>query len=120
MVMYVGHFISLIIYVAVLCTVFMAFLKVKDAHLYGPIKQIIPAFLTTLSFQASLFLVLQIDWIAEGFNEAVGDITAHAWLAFDYFNGFALLSFATALNIWLGWRNPNGEPENHGRRSTDL
>lgn len=120
MVMYVGHVISLTIYVAVLFTVFLAFTKVRSAHLYGPIRQIIPAFLTTLTFQASLFLILQVDWITEGFNEAVGDSVAFAWLAFDYFNGFALLSFATALNVWLGWRRPDGSTTKYGRRIDDL
>jgi len=120
MVMYVGHVISLLIYVAVLLTVISAAMKLNKAALYGQIKVIIPAFLVSLAVQASLFLVLQVDWITEDFNKVVGNTTAYLWLAFDYFNGFALLSFATALNVWLSWRDTKTGRTVYGRRKEDM
>lgn len=106
MMMYIGHIISLVLYVMVIVTTLSGLhcLVTKPTKLYGYIITLIVIFLVSLTFQASLFIALQIDWIFEDFNQVVGDTTAYAWLAFDYFNGFALLSFATILRIYLGWK----------------
>lgn len=104
MLMYVGHAVSLILYVAVLVTCVTTAFKIRPAKLYGPVKYIVPSFVLALSLQSASFIVLQIDWIYEDFNTLVGDLTAYGWLAYDYFNGFAMLTFITALRIWLSWR----------------
>ena len=106
MLMYVGHIVSLVLYVMVLitCASCAWCLLNRPTKLYGYAVSVIITFITSLLIQASLFIGLQIDWIFEDFNQLVGDTTAYAWLAFDYFNGFALLSFATVLRIYLGWK----------------
>lgn len=102
---YIGHVISLLIYIATFATcIYSLVCCVKPAKLYGSIKYIVPSFLVSLSIQSFLFIALQIDWIVHDYNELIGNVDAFAWLAFDYFNGFALLTFATTLRIWLGWR----------------
>ena len=106
MLMYVGHMVSLALYVMVIMTALSCgwCLLNRPTRLYGFPVVVIVTFTVSLLLQASLFIGLQIDWIFEDFNQAVGDATAYAWLAFDYFNGFALLSFATILRIYLGWK----------------
>ena len=106
MLMYVGHMVSLALYVMVILTVVSCgwSLLNRPTRLYGMAIAIVMVFIVSLTLQASTFIALQIDWIFEDYNTLIGDSTAYAWLAFDYFNGFALLSFATILRIYLGWK----------------
>lgn len=104
MLMYVGHLMSLCLYFATIITVIFGLMALTKVYLYGSIRWIVPVFLISLLLQSSSFIALQIDWIYADYNTLVGDATAYGWLAFDYFNGFAMLSFATATKIWLSWR----------------
>lgn len=106
MIMYVGHMVSLALYVFVIMTCLSCGWALLNCSrpLIPMVRPVAACFVFSLTVQASLFLGLQIDWILEDHNSHVGDATAYAWLAFDYFNGFALLSFATVLNLYLRWR----------------
>lgn len=106
MIMYVGHMVSLSLYVFVVMAAVACgwTLMHRKLPISTTAKVLIGVFSFSLTAQASLFVALQIDWIWMDYNTAVGDLTAYAWLAFDYFNGFALLSFATLVNIFLRWR----------------
>lgn len=102
--MYIGHLFSLLIYVAVIVSVILAYCDLSHVVMRRDLSIIIRIFLITLLAQAATFITLQIEWVWMDYNEVVGDLTAYAWLAFDYFNGLALLSFVTAVRIFLGWR----------------
>lgn len=106
MLMYVGHLVSLSLYVFVVATCLSMFMCImaRKVKLPGYALAVVITFITSLTLQASTFIGLQIDWIFMDYNNAVGDVTAYAWLAYDYFNGFALLSYAVALRIFLLWR----------------
>lgn len=105
MLMYVGHMVSLVIYVMIIVTcISLVFALLKQSKLRGFNLFVASAFTVTLTLQASIFMALQIDWVYQDYNELIGDVTAYAWLAFDYFNGLALLCFATCLRIFLSWR----------------
>ncbi len=106
MLMYVGHMVSLALYLMVIVTCLSCawILLNRPTKLHSYPLAIVIIFIVSLTAQASLFIGLQIDWIFEDYNTLVGDAVAYAWLAFDYFNGFALLSFATVLRIYLGWK----------------
>ena len=117
MIMYVGHILSLLIYVAVIATVINCYIAANRVYLGNTLTIVVYTFLVSLFCQSSAFLILQIDWITMDYNHVVGDLTALGWLAYDYFNGFALLSFATAMNIYLKWRkNMDDHSEMHYRR----
>lgn len=108
MLMYLGHIVSLTLYLFVILTTLSCAkaLLTEGTNLRGQPLIIAIIFIVSLSLQATTFIGLQIDWIFEDYNTLVGDATAYAWLAFDYFNGFALLSFATLVRIYLGWKEP--------------
>lgn len=111
MIMYVGHMVSLVLYLLIILTCFSTLwcLANRPTNLYGYAVPLIILFNVSLMLQATTFVALQIDWIYEDFNAAVGDTTAYAWLMFDYFNGFALITFATILRIYVGWKEHNFE-----------
>lgn len=71
-------------------------------------------FSVTLACQASTFTWLQIDWVVNNHDAAVGEDVSYAWLLFDYFNGFALLSISMALRVYLKWHSSRFAPD--GRR----
>ena len=120
MTMYVGHIISLLIYVAVIATVINCYVATHRVHMKSTFGLVVYTFLMSLFLQASAFLMLQVDWVFNNYNGVVGDATAYGWLAYDYFNGFALLSFATGLKIYLKWRkNEDEEGRAYRRRSED-
>ena len=120
MIMYVGHILSLLIYVAVIATVINCYIAANRVYLGNTLTVIVYVFLISLFCQASAFLMLQAEWVVMDYNHVVGDFTAFAWLAYDYFNGFALLSFATAMNVYLRWRkNMDDDGETHYRRRTE-
>ena len=106
MLMYAGHMLSLLVYVMIIVTTLSGVwcLVHKSAYILGVPRWLVVGFLVSLTLQASVFIILQIDWVYQDFNDVVGDATAYAWLAFDYFNGFALLTFATMVRICLGWK----------------
>jgi hypothetical protein len=117
MIMYVGHLLSLLIYVAIIATTVNCYISMQKVYFGHTLTIVLYTFIVSLFCQASAFLMLQIDWITMDYNDAIGDLTALGWLAFDYFNGFALLSFATATNIYLKWRkNMDEHSEFHYRR----
>lgn len=49
----------------------------------------------------SIFIALQLDWILQDHNDAVGDTTAMWWLVFDYLNGMAYISGMVALGVGI-------------------
>lgn len=105
MLMYTGHMVSLALYLMVLVTcVSLLWALLKGTRLTGFNLFIVVAFAVSLTLQSSIFMALQVDWISEDYNELIGDATAYAWLAFDYFNGLALLCFATCVRIFLSWK----------------
>ena len=104
MLMYMGHLVSFAVYIAIIITTASCAARLRHTVLYGHYKKVIWLFVISLKLQAASFMILQWEWIYMDYNEAVGDVTAYGWLAFDYFNGFALLSFATALRMYLGWK----------------
>ncbi len=120
MLIYIGHLLSLLIYVAVILTCLIGFHNLLHTSLEGGYKKMLWMFYISLSLQSISFLGLQIDWIYMDYNTAVGDTVAYAWLAFDYFNGFALLTFATALNVYTRWRRlDNCDADNIYRRRVE-
>ena len=106
MLMYTGHMVSLGLYVMVLvtCISILWVLLNNNQKLRGFNLFVVIVFAVSLTLQSSIFMALQADWIKEDYNTLVGDATAYAWLAFDYFNGLALLSFATCVRIFLSWK----------------
>ena len=44
------------------------------------------------------FIALQIDWVMNNHNEAVGDLTSLAWLGWDYWNALVYI----IINVTLG------------------
>ena len=111
MLMYMGHIVSFFVYFGVIATVISCAHRLLFTRLYGHYKTVIWCFIVFLFLQSVSFLVLQWEWVYMDLNSAVGDATAYAWLAFDYFNGFALLSFATALRMYLGWKQKDNHDE---------
>jgi len=115
------HLITLSLYTAI------TFIAVSNIH-YVHRAQNIPylrmwfyIFSVTCAAQASVFTWLQVEWVINEHDADVGEEVSYAWLLFDYFNGFALLSIAMAMRVYLKWHvgHSSAEGEVHHRRSTD-
>lgn len=123
MVIYIGHLLSLCIYLAIILTCIGNLIAFKTAYLTKHHNILLCGFTLSLLAQSSLFLYLQIDWINMDYNEAVGDVTAFLWLAFDYFNGIALLCSALAVNVYIKLKLPSAyddvERRTYRRRGED-
>lgn len=48
-----------------------------------------------------IFVVLQVDWIVNDHNDAVGDTTAYLWLVFDYLNALSYITGMIAIGVSL-------------------
>jgi len=96
------HLMTLVLYAMIVVTVVgnlhTAYLMKKTAW----VKWSIVASLC-LGTQASLFISLQIDWVFNSYDDNIADMSAFAWLMFDYFNGAALLAFAKGNEALLKW-----------------
>ena len=119
MLMYIGHIISLVIYIAVLVVTAICFISVSKSIIHPTLNKILYVFLLCLTTQSTLFLGLQLDWIINDYNSALGDVTSYAWLAFDYFNGLVLLSFALAVRVYLGFKKDASLSHHYKRRIED-
>lgn len=112
----VGNWAVFIIYTLVCYKSIVLF---KDAHkacLHGLAQTIVYAFAFTLTLQSSMFMILQIEWILEDNNSNVSDVASWGWMFYDYFNGFALLCFVIAMDIYVNWHLADSK---HDRRRED-
>jgi len=116
MVVTIGNWAVFIIYIAVLFKAIQIFLNVRRANLYGIVQPVVYAFGFTLAMQSSTFMLLQLEWILAANNDSVSDVASWGWMFYDYFNGFALLCFAIALDIYINWRVASSK---HNRRRED-
>lgn len=106
-----GNWVVLIIYVLVVYKSVLNFFNLHHAKLNGLAQTIAHAFCFTLLLQAGSFIALQIEWILEDNNTNVTDVASWGWMFYDYFNGFALLSFATLMQIYINWYSPKSNFE---------
>jgi hypothetical protein len=112
----IGNWAVFVIYLVVLVKSVQIFMHAHKAHLYGMVQPVVYAFGFCLTMQAVTFMVLQVEWILEDNNDSITDVASWGWMFYDYFNGFALLCFATALDIYINWRVCNSS---HNRRRED-
>jgi len=112
----IGNWIVLFIYVVILYKSIQIFLNIHKASLYGVVQPLVYAFSGFLALQSVIFILLQIEWIIEENNDAITDIASWGWMFYDYFNGFSVLCFAMALDIYINWRVPGSK---HSRRRED-
>ena len=53
---------------------------------------------------STLFIWLQLDWILQARNEAVGDVTSMLWLLWDYLMVLFMLICASLGHVLVEWR----------------
>lgn len=104
MVMYVGHVLSLLIYLAVILSAVHTAFTLRTTTIPNHYTWIPKTFIGCLIVQAALFLGIQIEWVASTAYNVGATMEEYTRLVYDLFNGFALITFATALNIYLGWK----------------
>lgn len=92
-----AHYTSFILYsFAVITAFYNIWLTTK--FLKTP-WNVAPYMSSTFVVTASIwFIVLQIDWVINNHNEAVGDLTSLAWLGWDYWNALVYIT----INVTLG------------------
>lgn len=97
--MYFAHVISLILYIT---AIVISVCNIKKAFtIPQPLRKLVIAYITFAIMTCSIFIALQLDWILQDHNDAVGDTTAMWWLVFDYLNGMAYISGMVALGVGI-------------------
>jgi hypothetical protein len=106
MVIYVGHIISILLFLSVIATAVGMAVSLKDVTVPTQYLWIPRAVVIVLILQATLFLLLQSDYLLGNhhINAAVADPVGFMRGLYDILNGMALVTFATALNIFFRWR----------------
>ena len=56
-------------------------------------------------FVTSLFLFLQVDWLLQNHNQAVGGPSAWSWLLFDYALGMYLMIMGALVRVFTKWKD---------------
>lgn len=117
----VFHLITLSLYTAI---TFIALSNIHYVHRAPTIPYLrgwFYLFSITLACQSSIFTWLQVEWVINEHDSDVGADVSYAWLLFDYFNGFALLSVAMAIRVYLRWHvgKYDGNGNHYHRRATD-
>ena len=116
---YIFHWITLGIYAGIACLSAMNIPLIKYAHNVVALKGWLLFGSVALFLQSTSFLWLQVDWVLNNRDDAVGEDISFAWLLFDYANGFALLGFVMALRVYLQWHHHPKMEAGHRRRATD-
>ena len=112
----IGNWAVFIIYIITLFKAFHIFLNAYKANLNGCAQTILYAFSSCLILQSFSFIILQVEWILEDNNESITDVASWGWMFYDYFNGFTLLCFTIALDIFINW---HVDGRIHDRRKED-
>ena len=61
---------------------------------------------------SAMFILLQLEWVISGHNEAVGNIVSYGWLVFDYMLAIFLMSTAIVIKSMTEWQySINGRHE---------
>lgn len=127
----VGNYLVFIIYTIIAYKSFVNFRNAPKANLYGTIQMLVYAFSFCTFLQSTTFMALQVEWILEGNNDAVTDVASWGWMFYDFFNGFALLTFTLIIETYMGWRIPDfggkavpihraGEEEDHRKERSQI
>ena len=103
MVMYTLHILSLLIYILVVIISLDCFRYMSQCHNAPWLKFWLAWFLITVTLKSLWFMGLQYNWVVSDHNATIGDMVSFQWLMFDYFNGLANLSIATAVRVYLKW-----------------
>lgn len=99
----VFHLITLSLYVTITVTAISNIQYIHRTPAIPYLRGWFYLFSITLAMQSSVFTWLQVEWVINEHDADVGQEVSYAWLLFDYFNGFALLSIAMALRVYLRW-----------------
>lgn len=109
MVVYIGHVISVVVFMAVIITAGYMASTLKSSTLPPCYLWVPRVVVIVLFFQATIFLFVQADYLVGNHgNIVIEDIKGSARVLYDIFTGMALITFATALNILFRWKRPNG------------
>ena len=107
----VAHYISLLIYSCVILGAIRDLYMIRNCQEIPRLKPVLVVFLCVTMLQAVTLIFLQLDWLIGNAGREVYHSSSVAWLAFDLFSGIAALTYVTAINIYLSWKNPES-PEN--------
>ena len=109
------QWLTLILFASVIYCAFKNILHAHRAHNLPTLVRWIGITNSALVLQASIYILLQIEWIIEDHGTEVGDTTDTLWLFYDYFTGFCLLAYTKTLNVYLNWKSEGSECVYPGR-----
>lgn len=85
------------------------FRYINLAHKAPLLKNLLSTFLITTLLMSGWFIKIQIVWLIEDHNTAVGDFSAWSWLVYDYAKAFHTLASVAAVYVYLRWNRKGAE-----------
>ena len=68
------------------------------------IKPLLLCVLVASTIKSFLFIVMQCDWLVNGYDATVANFATVGWACFDFFNGLFNILIIVAVNVILRWK----------------
>ena len=105
MLIYTGHIISILMFVAVSATAVYMLATMKHVTLPPCYLWIPRMIVVVMLLHSTMFFAMQADYIIDQHGrDPINDPDGVARVMYNIFHGFALVSFTTGMNIFFRWR----------------